>query len=105
MVILIALALAQAAPPFDVHADDGKLAAEHCARAWPVDFQMQAYCRHEQNVGMLQFKAVAEDIGQPIEPALEKCTADWTRDGIPDFQMIGHCAVEQGVAWRRLNRP
>lgn len=102
--LLIALALAQAAP-FDVKADYGELAAVHCAREWPDDFQMQAYCRHQQNIGMAQFKAVSDDIGKPIEKALEKCTEEWTRDRIPDFQMIGHCAVEQGVAWHRINGP
>ena len=98
--LLIALALIQ---PFDVGADYGAMAREHCAIEWPDDFQMQSYCWHQQNVGMLQFKAVSDDLGKAIEPALERCAEDWTKDGLPDWQMIGHCAVEQGTAYRRVN--
>lgn len=101
MLVILAL-LAQ---PFDVKADYIALAKQHCAREWPVDFEMQAYCLKEQTAGMLQFKAVSDDIGKPIEKTLEKCTEDWTKDGLPDWQMIGHCAVNQGAAFRRLDRP
>ena len=99
--LFIALALAQAAP-FDVKASYGDLAREHCRREWPEDFRMQEHCLREQRVGMLQFKAVSDDIGGPIEKALERCTEEWTRDELPDWQMIGHCAVTQGVAFHRV---
>lgn len=100
--LLVALALAQTAP-FDVQADYGALAREHCRREWPGDFQMQRYCQHQQNVGMLQFKAVSDDLDKAIEPALERCAEDWTHDRLPDWQMIGYCAIQQGTAYRRIN--
>jgi hypothetical protein len=102
-VVLIALALASA--PFDTKADYVVLAKEHCAREWPDDFQMQNYCLDQQLKGMLQFKAVSDDLGTKIEKALERCTEEWTRDRLPDWQMIGHCAVEQGTAWHRIKNP
>lgn len=98
--ILIALALAQA--PFDTSASYIGLAKQHCAREWPDDFQMQQHCLKEQAAGMLQFKAVSDELGKPIEKALEKCTEAWTKDRLPDWQMIGHCAVEQATAYRAL---
>lgn len=102
--LLVAIALAQAAP-FDVKADYGAMAREHCAREWPDDFQMQAYCFRQQHVGMLQFKTVSDDLGAAIEKALEKCADDWTKDGLPDWQMIGHCAIGQARAFQTLARP
>lgn len=102
LLFALALALAQAAP-FDTSADYGALARGHCAREWPDDFQMQSYCYRQQHVGMLQFKAISDDLGKTIEKALEQCAEAWTRGGLPDWQMIGHCAVEQGTAYRRIN--
>lgn len=102
--LLVAFALAQAAP-FDVKGDYGALAREHCRREWPADFEMQAHCLDGQYVGMAQFKAASDDLGRAFEPTLEKCTEEWTRERLPDWQMIGHCAVTQAVAFRRLHRP
>lgn len=100
--MLLALALA-AAQPFDTKADYGALAREHCAIEWPDDFQMQAHCWREQNRGMLQFKGVAEEFGPRLHKALEKCTEDWTKDGLPDWQMIGFCAVEQARGYIQVS--
>jgi hypothetical protein len=100
-VLLVAFALAQAAP-FDTSADYLALAKEHCRREWPADFQMQEHCFGGQVRGMAQFKAVSDDLGKAIEPALETCAEEWTRERLPDWQMIGHCAVTQAEAFRRL---
>jgi hypothetical protein len=35
--------------------------------------------------GMLQFKAVSDELGKPIEKALERCTEEWTKDRLPNF--------------------
>jgi hypothetical protein len=64
---------------------------------------MQEYCLKQQAEGMLQFKQVAESLGAPFEPTLEKCTEEWTKDGMPNWQMIGYCAKTQADAYRRLN--
>jgi hypothetical protein len=100
--LLIALALAQAAP-FDVKADYSALARTHCRREWPDDFRMQDYCFTQQVQGMAEFKAASEAIGKPLERALEKCVEEWTKDRIPDFQMIGYCAKTQAESYRRVN--
>lgn len=102
MMLLVALALAQ---PFDTKADFMDLARTHCANEWPADFQMRSHCMKEQAAGMLQFKSVSDSIGKPIEKALQKCAEDWTKNRLPDWQMIGHCASEQAAAYRSLNRP
>lgn len=96
--LLFALALAA---PFDVGADYSKLAAVHCRAEWPNDFRMQAYCMKQQRIGMLQFKAVIDELGEPIEKALEKCTEEWTNDRVPDWQMIGYCATVQAKAFKQ----
>lgn len=86
--LLIALALAQAAP-FDTKADYMQLARQYCAK--------------EAAAGMLQFKRVSDELGKPIEKALEQCTEKWTTDRLPNWQMIGYCATSQAEAYRRLN--
>lgn len=100
--LLLALALA-GSPPFDMKADFVAMAKDHCATDWPADFQMQRQCLKEQAAGMLIFKDVAVRFGKPLEPALEKCAEDWTKDRVPDWQMIGHCAAEQADAFTRLD--
>lgn len=100
--LLIALALAQAAP-FDVKADYVELARQHCRTEWPNDFRMQEHCLKGQAAGMVQFKAVSDEIGKPLEKALETCTEEWTKDHIPDWRMIGYCATKQADAYRALN--
>lgn len=100
--ILIALALAQAAP-FDMDADYVQLARQFCAKEWPDNFEMQSYCLKQQATGMLQFKAVSDELGKPIEKTLEHCTEEWTKDRLPDFAMIGHCATRQADAFRSLH--
>lgn len=102
--LLIAIALAQAAP-FDTKADYVALAREQCRQEWPADFTMQEFCLKAQAKGMLQFKAVAETMGKGFEPTLEKCTEEWTKNRIPDWMMIGFCATSQAGAWQRMNPP
>jgi hypothetical protein len=102
--LLTALALAQAAP-FDVKADFVALAKEHCRTEWPTDFQMQEYCLKQQAAGMLQFKQVSDELGKPFEQTLEKCTEEWTKNRMPDWQMIGYCATEQAKSYRALSQP
>lgn len=99
--LLIALALTQA--PFDTKANFVELARVHCRGEWPADFQMQEFCLKGQAKGMVQFKAVSDELGKRIEPTLEKCTEEWTKNRIPDWQMIGFCAKTQADAFRRLN--
>jgi hypothetical protein len=99
-VLLVAFALAQA--PFDVKADYLVLAREHCRREWRDVPRMQAHCFDGQVLGMAQFKGVSDRLGKAIEPALETCTEEWTKERLPDWQMIGHCAVSQAEAFRRL---
>lgn len=93
-----------AAQPFDVHANYIDLAKQHCAREWPGDFRMQNYCMNRDIEGMLRFKAASDSVGEALEPALEKCTEDWTDAGIPDWRMIGYCATQQAKAYRALTR-
>lgn len=102
--LFIAIALAQAAP-FDTKADYVELAKQLCAKDWPNDFEMQRYCLKQQAAGMLQFKAVSDELGKPIEKALEGCTEEWTKDRLPDWQMIGYCSTKQADAFRALRRP
>lgn len=99
---LIALALAQAAP-FDIKADYGELAKQHCAKEWPADFTMQRHCLQQQVAGMQKVKAVYDDLGDAFNPTLEKCVEEWTKDRIPDWQMIGYCAGQQAEAYRQIN--
>ena len=100
--LLLAFALAQAAP-FDTSASYVGLAKQFCAKEWANDFSMQAYCVKQQAKGMLQFKAVSDELGKAIEPALEQCTEEWTKDRLPDFAMIGYCASKQAEAYRSLH--
>lgn len=100
--LLIALALAQSAP-FDTKADYIELAKQFCAKDWPDNFEMQGYCLKQQAKGMVQFKSVSDDLGKPIEKALEKCVEEWTKDRLPDFSMIGYCATRQAEAYRSLH--
>lgn len=102
--LLIALALAQAAL-FDTRADYVELAKQFCAQDWPDNFEMQAYCLRQQAAGMLQFKAVSDELGKPIEKSLERCTEEWTKNRVPNFAMIGYCATRQAEAYRSLRRP
>lgn len=102
--LLVALALAQAAP-FDTKADYVQLARQFCAEEWPDNFEMQAYCLKQQAAGMLQFKAVSDELGKPIEKALEQCTEEWTKDRLPDFAMIGYCATRQAEGYKALHQP
>lgn len=99
--LLIALALAQA--PFDTSANYVELAKQHCRAEWPADFQMQGYCLRQQAEGMLTFRRIAIEMGKPFEKTLENCTEDWTKNRMPDWQMIGHCAKEQADAYRAIN--
>lgn len=101
---LVGVLKCPAKQPFDVKADYMVLARQHCQREWPNDFQMQGYCLKEQAKGMMQFKAVSDSIGKPIEKALENCTEQWTKDRLPDWQMIGHCALEQAAAYGALTK-
>ncbi len=100
--LLIALALAQAAP-FDTKANFIDLARTHCRGEWANDFQMQEACLKWQAQGMMDFKNASDAVGKPLEKALEKCTEEWTKNRIPDWQMIGWCAKQQETAYRRLN--
>lgn len=100
--LLVAIALAQAAP-FDTKADYLDLARQFCAKAWSDNFEMQAYCVKQQATGMVEFKDVSDQLGKPIEKALEKCTEQWTKDRLPNWQMIGYCATQQAAAYRTLN--
>ncbi len=99
---LIALALAQAAP-FDTKADFMGLARQHCAGEWPSDFAMQKHCLKGQAEGMLKFKTASDSVGRPLDKALEKCTEEWTKARVPNWQMIGYCAGKQAEAYRSLN--
>jgi len=101
--LLFALALASA--PFDTKADYVQLARDFCGREWPDNFEMQVYCVKQQASGMLQFKTVSDELGKPIEKALERCTEEWTKDRLPNFAMIGYCATRQAEAYRALHRP
>jgi hypothetical protein len=100
--LALALALAQAGP-FDTKADYIQLAQQFCAREWSDNFEMQAYCVKQQAAGMLQFKAVSDELGKPIEKALKRCTEEWTKDRLPNFAMIGYCATRQAAAYRSLH--
>jgi ferredoxin len=102
--LFVALALAQAAP-FDTKADYIGLTKQFCAKDWPDNFEMQAYCLKQQAQGMLQFKAVSDELGKPIEKALEHCTEEWTTDRLPNFAMIGYCATKQAESYRSLRQP
>jgi hypothetical protein len=100
-VLWVALMIAQAAP-FDVKADYVELSRQRCAKEWPDNFEMQAFCLKQDAAGMLQFKAVSDELGKPIEKALERCTEQWTADRLPNWQMIGFCATKQAEAYRSL---
>jgi hypothetical protein len=99
---LFALALAQTAP-FDTKADYVELARTHCASEWPDNFEMQGYCMKQQATGMLAFKEASDSIGKPLEKALERCTEEWTKDRLPNWEMIGYCATKQAEAYRNLH--
>jgi hypothetical protein len=99
---LFALALAQTAP-FDTKADYVQLARAYCERTWPNNFSMQEYCLKQQAAGMLAFKDASDSIGKPLEKALEQCTEDWTKDRLPDWEMVGMCASKQAEAYRNLH--
>jgi hypothetical protein len=101
-VFLFALALAQT-PPLDVKASPIELMKIHCQAEWPSDFQMQEYCLQQAATGAFQFKQVYDELGKPFEKTLEKCVEEWTKKGIPDYQMIGYCAKTQADAYMRLN--
>lgn len=104
MLLLFALGLAQAAP-FDTGADYMDLARQQCAKEWPDNFEMQGYCLKQNAEGMLQFKQVSDELGKPIEKALEHCTEEWTKDRLPNWKMIGYCATKQAEAYRSLHQP
>ncbi len=100
--LLIALALTQAAP-FDTKADFVVMARQYCAAEWPNDFAMQSACLKWQAEGMLKFKAANDSGGKPLEKSLEKCTEEWTKNRVPNWQMIGWCAERQVTAYQELN--
>ncbi len=102
--LLIALALAQAAP-FDVKGNYIEMAKEHCRREWPDNFSMQSYCLKREAEGMIAFKRVNDELGKPLERALEKCTKEWTKDRLPDWSMIAYCAKRQAEGYREVNSP
>ena len=81
------------------------LMRQHCSAEWPDDFQMQDYCLKQQVEGMAQFKAASESVGRPLDRALERCVSEWTKAGVPNWQMIGYCSKQQAESYRKLHPP
>lgn len=103
MLLFLGLAAAQVAP-FDIKADYGDLSRQRCAKEWPTDFVLQETCVTLDREGMAKFKMVRDQIGPPIDPALETCTSDFTEDRLPNWMLIGACAEMQAESYRRLRR-
>lgn len=76
-------------------------ARKHCLIEWPDDPRMQEYCEGQAVEGMREFVRSYREFGSSIEKVLEHCMTDWTRDGLPDWAMIGYCSRQQADSMRR----
>jgi hypothetical protein len=83
---------ARAQPPADARA--------LCAREWPTDYRMQAYCIERQRLGTRELLRAPEI---PVEVATvirRRCAMDWPRDA----RIRAYCEYQQLDAWYQLNR-
>jgi len=70
-----------------------------CAKDWPDDFSMRAYCESRQNEAraVLQARQMTSDDMRTIR---DKCTRDWA----DDFSMRNYCEEQQLKALRSLQK-
>ncbi len=70
-----------------------------CARDWPADFSVRAYCERTQReaVGKLNARAMTDGDRRLIRT---KCASDWP----DDFSVRNYCEEQQLKALQSLNR-
>lgn len=85
----------------DDYADAAEVILKHCAREWPDDYSMRAYCIEQQQMALAELKRgrpsdVPEEVFRRIR---RKCAGEWS----VDFTMRQYCEEEQIKAYRKLH--
>jgi hypothetical protein len=92
LAIVTGAAVARAQPPADVRA--------RCAREWPTDYRLQAYCVEQQRPDARPLLR-APDVPAEVATAIRRrCAVDWPRD----LRLRAYCEYQQLDAWHQLNR-
>lgn len=75
---------------------------EDCAREWPSDYSMQAYCVDKQisAVKTLQARVVPDMPPEVFDKIRKKCKEEWPHD----YAMQDYCETKQVNAWRSLQQ-
>jgi len=75
----------------------------HCAREWPDDYSMRAYCEKQQNEAVRTLQG-GQPAGVPLDrfrSIRENCSTDWPED----YAMRAYCEKQQFAALADLARP
>lgn len=81
-------------------ADTEQVIKQKCAREWPTDYNMQAYCQRQQREAVETLaRGRPQDIPEyQFSIVRTKCASDWP----DDFNMRAYCERQQYDAIRRL---
>ncbi|MCK4307222.1 hypothetical protein KAW50_03230 [candidate division WOR-3 bacterium] len=82
--------------------EEERIIEKHCAREWPDDFRMRAYCEKQQREGLATLKlGKPNDIsGKDFQVVRSKCAREWP----DDFRMRAYCEKQQFEAIRELRK-
>lgn len=72
----------------------------HCAKEWPTDFRMQAFCNNQQVQGMLNIGNRNMRDTAEHRTIRAECIKQWGTD----FRMVDHCEQQQLKALDDLRR-
>ena len=69
-----------------------------CAKDWPDDFRMRAYCQEQQEAGIAALSARTMTSNVDHRTIRSKCATDWP----DDFRMRNYCEEQQLEALKRI---
>ena len=73
-----------------------------CAGEWETDYEMQKYCREQQNEGFVDLVDIWPEATEHIGEAVARCILDWSDGLMFDWRMIHYCTDKQLTAWKEL---
>ena len=74
---------------------------EKCAREWPDDFRMRAYCEKRQREALPKLVSPATPSSDEANVIRSKCAREWP----DDFRMRAYCEEKQRDGLRALSAP
>lgn len=84
----------------DAEGDVQAVISAKCAREWPDDFRMRAYCERKQAEGLSTVRGPVDAPPREAEIIRRKCAGDWPND----FRMRAYCERKQVEGLRQLQR-